>query len=314
MNKSFDEHGAQFAWDSTSLKLADECPRKYFYTMIEGWYQPDKSYHLLFGGHYATALEHFYKHVALGDSVDEALEKVVLEALENTWEYETETTEEGITYRVAGTGKPWESPDTAKTRANLIRTIVWYVDQFAGEAIKVMTLPDGRPAVEYSFTLDVDDGFQFAGHIDRLVELGNDPYVMDQKTTGATITQRFFEQFNPDIQMSMYTFAGRAIYHIPVKGVIIDAAQIAVGFTRFERGFTFRTEGQLNEWYDNTMHLVETMRSHTLEHHFPMKTSSCGNYGGCPFRPVCGRDQSVRKNFLLATFKQGPTWDPLTRR
>lgn len=298
LNKSFDASGAQFAWDSTSLKLAEECPRKYQYKMIEGWYNPGKNFHLLFGGWYAKALEHFYKYIALGQTREEALEQVVLEALVSTWQ----------------DGAPWLSPDTAKTRENLIRTIVWYVDHFDEGVISVIKLPDGRPAVEYSFTIDVDDGIQFSGHIDRLVEFSNSPYVMDQKTTGSTITQNYFRQFSPDIQMSMYTFAGKIIYNMPVKGVIIDGAQIAVGFTRFERGFTFRTESQLNEWYDETMQLIETTRNFTKRGHFPMRTSSCGNYGGCEFRSICSRSPQVRPEFLRAEFQQGPSWDPLDRR
>jgi hypothetical protein len=313
-NKSFDEHGMQFAWDATSLKVAEECPRKYYYKLICGYYRPEKSYHLLFGGWYATALEHFYKHLALGMDRESALERVVHEALVATWEYETDITEEDPARIIPGTGHPWQSPDTAKTRENLIRTIVWYVDHFNDQNIKVIRLPDGKPAVEYSFTLNVDYGYQFCGHIDRLVDFEAHPYVMDQKTTGTTLTARFYDQFSPDMQMSMYTFAGRAIYQMPVKGVIIDAAQIAVGFSRFERGFTFRSESQLEEWYADTIELIEQTREYTAEQHFPMRTTACGNYGGCEFRQVCSRSPSVRENFLAGEFKRGPTWDPLTRR
>lgn len=345
MNKSFDATGAQFAWDATSLSAAEKCLRYYHYKHIEGWFQPEKSFHLRFGGHYATALEHFYKHRALGDDIDTALEKVVLEALIDTWDYpvcekchgkgtfsvdpKTFYGERAYTGNVdwvrqdcdacdmtgrSLVGGPWQSPDSAKNRENLIRTIVWYVEQFGQEHMEVIKLSDGRPAVEYSFSLDVDGGYVFSGHIDRLVTYAGDPYVMDQKATGTAISTRYFDGFSPDIQMSMYTFAGKAIYHIPVKGVIIDAAQIMVGFTRYERGFTFRTESQLHEWYDDMMRLIERARKATHENHFPMTRASCGNYGGCEFRSICSRSPEVRQNFLAASFKQGPTWDPLTRR
>lgn len=296
LNKSFAD-GMQFAWDATSLKLAEECPRKYYYTMIERWYSPKRSIHLEFGGIYATALEHFYKLKFSGMSIEDALESVVLEALIASWH----------------DGK-WYPEETLKTRENLIRTIVWYVDEFRNEEMKVITLSDGRPAIEHSFSLEVDDGYMFCGHLDRIVEWGHNPYVMDQKTTKSTISSYYFDGYNPDIQMSMYTFAGKMIFHLPVKGVIIDAAQIAVGFTRFMRGPTFRSQGQLNEWYDDMLLLIENTRRMTKENHFPMNTSSCGNYGGCLFRPICSRDPSVRENFLKADFVQGRVWDPLERR
>jgi hypothetical protein len=298
VNKSFDSDGAQYVWDATSIALAQTCLRKYQYKMLEGWRGTFESFHLTFGKHYATALEHYYKHVALGATLDEALSLVVHEALIATW------TPEG----------PWLSPDPAKTRENLIRSIIWYVEQFGREKISVVHLSDGKPAVELSFSFNVDNGYVLAGHLDRLVEYSNDVYVMDQKTTKSALAQNYFNGFNPDIQMSTYTFAGQAIFNLPVRGVIIDAAQIAVGFTRFERGFTFRTKSQLNEWYDETMGLIESTRRHTLDKYFPMNRTACGNYGGCEFRGICSRSAEVRENFLAADFVKGPSWDPLDRR
>lgn len=328
-NQSFDAAGLQYVWDSTSLKLADECMQKYYYKMIEGWDNPRKSHHLRFGIHYATALEHFHKHLADGMPRNEAVAAVVYEALCDTWDRPvceickgdgtTDEEQGGTTTCLECGGKgvlgqPWTSGDPNKNRENLIRSIIWYLDHFEEDPVSTVILADGKPAVEHSFTLPVDNGIYFAGHLDRLGEYSSKNYVTDNKTTGATLSSYYFNQFSPDMQMSMYTFAGKAIFGIPVSGVIIDAAQIAVGFTRFERGFTFRTEAQLNEWYDDTMYLIETARRLTAENHFPKKLTSCGNYGGCEFRAVCARSPEVRKNFLEADFKQGWVWDPLQRR
>jgi hypothetical protein len=278
--------------------------------MIEGWASDRTGFHLRFGMHYATALEHYHKHVAQGLDSATALELIIDEALLDTWDNH-EFVEQ---VPVIGTGEPWVSGHHLKNRENLIRSIIWYIDQFEHEDIKTVILNDGKPAVEHSFTLSVDDDIVFAGHLDRLCIYADANYVMDQKTTGSTLGMYYFNQFAPDIQMSMYTFAGKAIFGIPVKGVIIDAAQVAVGFTRFERGFTFRTDAQLSEWYDNTMALIHEIRGYTARNYFPMRETSCGNYGGCEFRGVCSRSPDVRKNFLLADFKPGWVWSPLERR
>ena len=58
---SFDESGIQFGWDSTSIKIAQECLYKYKLKMIDGWTPFRKSVHLSFGGWYASALESFHK-------------------------------------------------------------------------------------------------------------------------------------------------------------------------------------------------------------------------------------------------------------
>lgn len=337
---SFDQSGVQFAWDSTSLKLAEACLRKYQYKLIFGWQPERKSVHLLFGGWYASALESYHKYVADGMSQDEALIEVVSEALTETWEFPAcETCEgagQGMIMRCEGGqpyeaegdcpdcngegkltsgGQPWLSDHNTKTRENLIRTIVWYIDQFGeDDSCQTVILSSGQPAVEHSFRLEADNGIILCGHLDRLVEYGGKPYIQDQKTTQSTITARYFEQYNPDSQMSLYTFAGKSIFGLPIKGVMIDGAQIAVGFTRFERGFSFRTEDQLNEWYDHSMYHIERARQATRDDHFPMNPSSCNNYGGCEFRHICSKAPSVREQFLKGDFVKGKRWDPLEVR
>lgn len=317
MNKSFDASGAQFAWDSTSLKTADECLRKYFYKNIEGWSAPTKSFHLRFGAIYATALEHYTKFVAAGMPREEAIVSVVHEALISSWDYAYRTPEGAAKQdpdeRIPGSGHAWETGDTNKTRSTLIRTIVWYFEHFE-EDLPVIILSDGRPAVEYSFSLPVDNGIMLCGHIDKLVTFGDSPMILDQKTTKSTVGPYYFDQYTPDTQMSLYTYAGSIIYNLPIKGVMIDAAQIAIGFSRFERGFAFRTETQLQEWYEGAMHTIERARKATVERYFPMNTTACGNYGGCEFRAICSRSPEVRETFLKGNFTKGATWDPIERR
>ena len=307
---SFDDQGTQFAWDSTSIKLAETCLRKYKYKMLDGWQPARKSVHLLFGGWYASALEHFHKYRADGQSLEDARANIVHEALIDSWIFEQD--ENGA--RIDDSGEAWESDHNAKTRPNLIRTLIWYIEQFADDPCETVILSNGQAAVEHSFRLDADNGIVLSGHLDRLVLYGGKPYIQDQKTTGTTITPRFFEQWSPDTQMSLYSFAGRAIFDIAVKGVIIDGAQIAVGFSRFERGFTFRSPDQLDEWYDNAMSHILRAREATEENYFPMNTSSCGNYGGCEFRNICNKSPHVREQFLKGDFVKGERWDPLRVR
>jgi hypothetical protein len=305
VNESFRD-GAQYVWDSTSLKAADTCLRFYQYKLIDGWTTRKERVHLKFGAHYATALEHYYKHVLAGVDKGEACRRVVLEALMDTWERE----ESDPSWP---NGHPWVSTDNNKNRETLIRSIVWYIDYFEDDPMEIITY-EGRPALEYSFLLPVDNSIMFSGHLDRVVNYAEGNWISDQKTTKSTISPYYFDGFAPDHQMSMYTFAGQAIFHTPIRGVVIDAAQIAVGFTRFERGFTARTPDQLNEWYDCTMQLIESTQRATREQHFPMRVTSCGNYGGCEFRFVCAHSPDVREQFLKGNFDKMEPWNPAKRR
>ena len=120
----------------------------------------------------------------------------------------------------------------------------------------------------------------------------------------------------------MYTFAGRAIYHLPVKGMMIDAASIHKDHTDFMRGFTYRDEARLNEWYSSMLALIATTQENTrrwrqdgLESHFPMNLASCGNYGGCPFRKVCSTTPSLRDRFKRSNLqRRAQPWNPLEAR
>lgn len=297
---SFDETGFQFAWDSTSLSSYVACPRKYQYTILEGWQSAFKSVHLVFGGHYASALERFHKLRADGLEYWDAANSVVHQCLIDTWDKENER------------GQDWM--DSKKTRETLIRSIVWYLDQYENDTMETVILQDGRAAVEYSFTLELSDEYLYCGHIDRLVKYGDDIYVQDQKTSGAAITQYYFNGFAPDYQMTGYTLAGQILFNLPVKGVVIDAAQIAVGFTSFGRGFTWRGEAQLMEFRDEALYYIgEAKRNHEAGY-YPMRRTSCGNYGGCQFRDVCNANPAMRESLLKGKFEKKERWDPLKSR
>lgn len=324
---SFDETGFQYAWDSTSISTFATCPRKYYYSILQGWTSELRSVHLIFGGHYAAALEHFHKHLAAGETFDDALDKVIDEALFNTWDYEVvpEGTEGAISrakdhhaveWIMPGTGKPQDWLHASKTRDTLIRSIVWYLENYRNDPMKTVLLKNGQAAVEYSFSVNLDETYVYCGHIDRLVEYGEDGdlYVQDQKTTGGSITGRFFDGYSPDYQMTGYTWAADIAFAMPVKGVVIDAAYVAVGFTDFGRGFVGRNKPQLEEWRLEVLHYIGLAKACHESGYYPMNRTACGNYGGCEFRKVCASVPGVRKNLLEGGFKKRDRWDPLKRR
>lgn len=323
---SFNEAGFQYAWDSTSLSAFITCPRKYYLSMLQGWTSEQRSVHLIFGGHYATALEHFHKHRAAGIEYADAVRMVVREALINTWTHDMEEVSEsegsGLAAtktslrRVPGTGAPQDWLHASKTRDTLIRSIVWYLEHFKDDPMQTVILSDGRAAVEYSFSIDLNDEYVYCGHIDRLVTYGdnNDIYVQDQKTTGSQITPKFFEGYSPDYQMTGYTWAGQIIFNMPVKGVVIDAAYIAVGFTAFGRQPVSRSEKQLEEFRVEALHYIGLAKQCHESGYYPMNRTACGNYGGCEFKKVCAAVPGVRKNLLEGSYKKRDRWDPIKRR
>lgn len=295
INPSFYEDSQyQFAWDSVSLGLLKECPRKYFYTLVQGYHPKTESIHLRFGILIHSALEHYDIYRVNGASHDEATDRVVEEALRDSFGMEG-------------------SNDNKKTRQTLIRTIVWYLEHYKDDDVKTVILANGKPAVELSFKLQIEGDLMYCGHLDRVVEFQGDKFVMDRKTTGATLGAYYFTQYNPDNQMSGYSLASAVGFSTPVKGVIIDAMQIAVGFTSFGRTITTRTEKQLEEWVDDFKVWTSLAFMFADKGSWPMNDKSCHKYGGCPFREVCSHDPSVRENFLKTRFEVRH-WNPLEER
>lgn len=298
----FHDDGTQFAFDATTITLGEECLRKYYYRIKRGLQPKSVSVHLKFGGIFATALEHYYKyHLGAGMSIEDATLKVVEEALIDSYGYD------------------FDHPK--KTRANLIRTIIWYLAEFGDEhdkPFKTWVDSEGKPAVERSFQFDLGD-YIICGHLDRVVQFGGDLYVADNKTTGGSVGANYFAQYDPDIQMSTYTLAGKIIFKTPIRGVIIDAAEIGVGFSRFTRGFTLRSAGKLEEYLANTTYTIERVNDANRSGFYPMNRTSCTKYsdkegwGGCPYRKLCSVEPSLRENFIKADFDVRE-WNPLRAR
>jgi hypothetical protein len=302
----------QFAWDSTSLGWLKTCPRLYQYSMIDKWRSRGNSVHLDFGSWYHSALEGYDRQRSEGAEHEDALRNVIHWLMSITW----------VRSEDQGVNGPWQSGHNLKTRETLVRSVIWYLEQFGpADSCKTVQLVNGKPAVELSFRMEMDWGpeaapaerFVLSGHLDRVVQFQGAYYVMDRKTSSTTIGSYYFDQYDPDNQMSLYSMAARVIYQTPVRGVIIDAAQIAVGFSRFSRGFTFRTEAQIEEWLGETKAWLRLAEGFAIAGHWPMNDKSCHQYGGCVFRKVCSKSPEVRHKFLETDFVKRQ-WNPLEAR
>lgn len=272
----------QFAWNSTSLGWLKTCPRLYQYSMIEQLRAREESCHITFGSHYHAALEHYDHKKAEGASHEDALRSALHKVMIDSFE--------------------WESDHNLKNRPHLIRSVVWYLEEFKNDTAKTKILANGKPAVELTFTFEIDKDRILCGHLDRVVETEFGDFVMDRKTTTSTISSYYFNQYEPDNQMTLYNIAGQMILKSPIKGVIIDAAQIAVGFTRFERGMIYRTQDQLEEWLQDFHWWADQSVRFAEANFWPQNDTACHKYGGCTFRQVCSRSPSVRQSLLDSNY------------
>lgn len=334
--------GLQIAWDSTSLGAFKHCPREYYYSMIESWRPKHEATPLTFGIGYHAALEMYDRAKFGGADHEEAVLAAIREALScgKYWmqynctvcggmRYEHIVGEEDTPVSFAPCGncgadqcnsvklfKPWISDDSKRNRETLVRTVAWYLEQFKDDPAKTVMLDNGKPAVELSFRMQTElrntygEPYLLCGHLDRVVEFAGGEYVMDRKTTTTTLSSEYFERYSPDNQMSLYTLAGHIVFARPVRGVIIDGAQVAVGFTRFQRGFVNRTKAQVEEWLEDLSCWFRLAQEYAERQYWPMNDKSCFL---CNYKNICRKDPAVRKNFLATEYIR-VEWNPLTSR
>ena len=306
----------QLSWDSTSLGELKLCPRRYQYSIIEGWAEQGESVHLKFGLIYHAALELHDKAQADGRDCSEAANIALRYALSATWD--------------DALGRPWSSDHSNKNRETLIRSIIYYLDDFSKDSLETLVLSNGRAAVELSFSFkwpwrETVEGEEFSlcGHVDRVVKFQNEIWVTDKKTTKNTINQAYFARFSPDNQVSLYSFAGRVIFGTETKGMIIDAAQILVEDTRFQRGFIDRKTSTIDEWIEDTDHYLALAEHYARRNYWPQNDKNCSGVYldpvtgepsfGCPFRPVCASAPEIRPDLLRLNYTKR-VWDPIKVR
>jgi hypothetical protein len=310
----------QYAWDSTSLGALKKCPRYYQYKLVEGWTH-ETGIHLRWGLEFHAALEDYERSRALGIRFDDAVHDTVRALLTRLEGWEP---------------IPRSKSEELKTKEHLLRSVVWYLEHYKEDPAETVILANGKPAVELSFQFELDDcgrypendaqlalaggdpnaliPYLLCGHLDRVVTFGGEKFVMDHKTTSTTPGAYYFDQFEPNNQMSLYALASQVILGAPIKGVMIDVVQIAVGFSRFTRGLTYRTSDQLEEWLETTKHWLRYAERLATDNYWPMNDTACDKFGGCEFKGICSKSPSVRDRFLEAGFERKEPWNPLKPR
>lgn len=301
----------QFAWDSTSIGYIKTCPRLYQYSMIDGWAPKGESVHLRFGIEYHKALELYSNLRAMGEKHEDAVHAVVHSILIATQDFNPDRNTKAGKY---------------KNRDTLLSIVIDYLDHYVDDTCETYIMSGGEPATELSFRFELDWGpassdsqpYLLSGHLDRVVTFNDHLFVMDHKTTTTTPGDYYFNQYEPNNQMTLYTLAGSLILHSPIRGVIIRAGQIMLDKpNRFVSGFTYRTPDQLDEWLADLRIHLENAERYATNNYWPTNDTACDKFGGCKFREVCSKDPGVREIFLKSDFtrlEREDRWNPLRSR
>lgn len=187
---------------------------------------------------------------------------------------------------------------------------------------------DGKPAVERSFTLQLDiknpdtgDPILYHGRYDMLAEGMGGLWIFDDKTCsqlGAT----WANQWDFRTQFTGYVYGAKA-HGIPVLGAVVRGACFYVGHADFAESITRRQQWQLDQWWNDIHQLVHSMVEYykmaknsqtelppiTLASIFPatgMFNEACKAYAGCEMKTLC---ESREPRRWLSGFTTR-VWDP----
>ena len=285
----FGASGAQTRVNASTFEVFKACPRKYLYGVLmaqgKGGEDPDLKFGSLI--HQAKAI--YEGNRARGAEHEMALQGAFRYLLAETWD--------------APRAKPGFTEDPLKNRATLLRTFVWYADQYRDDACETLALPSGKPAVEIQFEFDAGvtnfagEQVTFVGTLDRIVKFNGRTYVADTKTSSSTryITAR---NYTPNGQFSLYVLAAQVCFGIEADGIVLDGIAIGPITTEFHREIVPRPPGVIEEWLrDARVHLRRLSEAFERDE-WPQNDSACGMYGGCRFRSVCGAAPREREGIL----------------
>lgn len=223
-----------------------------------------------------------------------------------------------------------------------------YNERYANEPFNLLVGDDGVPLVEMSFALPLFkyNGWflkplgeepmievVYTGKIDLPVIWDDQLFIIDHKTT-SMLGDQFFNEMRMSAQQKGYSWAFQTLTGRKVAGFCINAIRskqppqyVLNGAEKDYRGKkltptawwqeslqrerVYLKDGDLDEWKDNLIHLVEEFFFNYQRAYFPMKTKWCAMYGKCQYYDVCSLAAPDRGLMLSSGLFANNVWTPL---
>ena len=287
--------------DSTILGTLDECPRKAQYQFQMGMRTRGEHRALDFGRAYHAGVGTWYKSGKGMDAMIQAFNAEYSFYVEGSLDADKEV-------RTHGKGH-----ELLQARARLFQNEEWEIQ--------------GDP--EQKFVLDIPDiPLRYAGFIDAFGRetIGEKQYVIQEEKTS---TSPWLFCARPNAQIAGYVYAAQTLFQQDIRRAYLTMAGI------YKSSVDGRVKGKkkedqprevvnreiidldpwdLKEWIDELRSKqLGLMTYQNGWPWWPKRTRSCGNYGGCPYQPICIAPPNMREAFLESNFEQD-FWSPLGER
>lgn len=219
--------------------------------------------------------------------------------------------------------------DSAKSFSNTFGALEAYLIQHPPETdvIQPLKRPDGSPAVEFTFSIPLEeapshpetgDPFLFVGRFDLLGAYNGLPCVVDEKTT-SSIGFTWDSQWDLRGQFMGYIWACQQLGY-PVNTAVIRGIGILKRDYKFATSIKQFAQYQIERWYrqlifdlQDIVSAYETVGTHPMlveqEYRYNF-ADACSAYGGCAFTTLCSAKDPEA---FFSTYAKH-RWDPLAKQ
>lgn len=303
--------------DTTKVNDFMSCPRSFFYNYVLGWSL--ESNHLVFGKAWHEALEHMLLYGY--DQVKPAFQKFLVEYMKV---YSQEEFEDYM----------------PKSPIRAMWALQTYAEHYSNDKNEFEVLEyNGNKLTECAGSVWLSNEHQLFFRMDAILkERGSDMLYPQEHKTGSS-PYMWVEQWDLAMQIFTYLyvmycmFDAHRIKGVQINGVLFkktkdsDTRDAKDGIGRhfdFLRPMVYRAPHQLEAWMVRTSYHMDIMRynfdmlanedpSAKVMRAFPMVTTSCTKYTGCPYKDFCISLDNPLKHYLdygVPLGWQQKFWDP----
>jgi hypothetical protein len=292
--------------DSSMYATWKGCPQKMWKMYFNHWKPKGESVHLVAGKAYASGLEAarraFFED---GKSEEDA------QAL-------------GLTALVREYGDFECPPESNKSLGRTMGALEYYLSQYplASEEAKPLELPEGKRAIEMSFSEPIDvrhpetgDPLIYVGRADQIVTYAGALYGEDDKTT-SSLGFGWGEKWHLRSQFTSYCWGFRKI-GFELGGFLVRGISILKTKYETQQIPTPRPQWVVDRWYTQMVRDLQVMTRQwgaamdgdPSYFHYNLD-ETCTTYGKCAFYNVCrSKDEAP---WLKQDFER-KIWDPVNR-
>lgn len=319
----------RLAWDATCLAAFMKDPLVYFWTYVRGHQSISKPRAMLWGTLWHEAIAEYRKQSDWAGGEGWTTTPINLEdpALHKAIRFTIKRADE-----LNLMDSPCRREDENRRNVyTLVRSLIWYATKYRTDWLAPVVDTDGSLMIEKHFVVPMglksratfvdrsvypaitapEEDYYLCGSLDEIAQdEDGDQFVLERKSTTSTVASYYFDQHDPSVQMWTYDLIGSKIMPMsPLRGVVVEACQTAVGFTRFERHEITRTPEQRKHWLETIHYWVKQAEQCALSGYWPMNPAS--QTFKSTARDIQRRSPSSWPGLLKTDFEEQPLWNPL---